>query len=209
MKNTESIIAIVKRETAVVVICLAAVSALLLGSCAPRTAPAGDSEPDVLDQDVAFVWSADSDCATCHENAAASFADAACQASCMPELSSQCMTCHTDESGLAESHAKVTLDSEKKRPTLKKTKIESSVCESCHDKSALAEKTSGSTVLTDANGTVVNPHDIPVNEDHDNAGIECSSCHKLHASDSPSEVAPAVCTNCHHHKVFECGTCHT
>ena len=65
------------------------------------------------------------------------------------------------------------------------------------------------TDLTDDEGTVVNPHDVPANADHEGAGISCSSCHKVHTAEGAAQTAPTVCKNCHHHGVYECGTCHT
>lgn len=182
---------------------------LSLAACAPDVGSKQGGEGPEENAAMAFSWTPESDCSTCHENASSSFGNAACTAAGMVALEGSCMTCHDDETGLAEAHENVALDSVKKRATLKKTEVSGSVCESCHDKAAIAEATAESTVLTDANGTVVNPHDIPVNEDHEGAGITCSSCHKVHAEDGPQVTAPSVCNNCHHHKVYECGTCHT
>lgn len=71
----------------------------------------------------------------------------------------------------------------------------------------LIEATADSTVLTDSNGTVVNPHDLPAVKDHD--GIECATCHKIHdpEPDAP-KVASKKCLTCHHDGVYECYTCH-
>lgn len=115
------------------------------------------------------------------------------------------MTCHNDPA-MEKAHEKVTLDSKKKKATLKRTVVARETCLSCHDNSELASATAESAALTDKNGTTVNPHDLPVNNDHE--GINCSSCHKLHTSDQPVETAQATCRNCHHAEVYECGTCH-
>lgn len=185
--------------------------ALSVTACSPQsdgeTSPASDpSEPTTSSTE--FTWSQDSACATCHETDAASFDDAACAASQHSDLKSKCLTCHDDVSGLEDAHKDVTLDSKKKKATLKKTEVPETICLTCHDKTELAEATATSTALTDKNGLTVNPHDLPVNDDHAEAGTTCSSCHKLHASESAAETAPAVCRNCHHADVYECNTCH-
>ena len=59
-----------------------------------------------------------------------------------------------------------------------KTAVDDAVCASCHNAADLAAKTTESAVLTDSEGTVVNPHDLPENEDH--AATKCTSCHKMH-----------------------------
>ena len=77
----------------------------------------------------------------------------------------------------------------------------------CHGSyEALAEKTASSTILTDNDGTTVNPHDMPVNEDHET--IDCGSCHDMHASDDIAKTAQKACQSCHHMGTYECYTCH-
>lgn len=71
---------------------------------------------------------------------------------------------------------------------------------------ALISATAACTVLTDENGTTVNPHDLPAVEDH--ASITCVTCHKGHSSDTIEESAVKACALCHHENVFECYTCH-
>ncbi len=80
-------------------------------------------------------------------------------------------------------------------------------CTTCHNPDDVKAATEGSTVLTDINGTVVNPHDLPAIEDH--AGITCASCHKTHeVSESTEKSAKRTCASCHHADVYECYTCH-
>lgn len=195
------------RRTAVLTLVVCGLT-LCLVACAPQ----GEGAPPASDDDAPtaaeFTWSKDSDCATCHETDVASFDDAACAASQHASLKNDCLTCHDDVAGLEEAHQKVTLDSQKKKATLKKTAVSEDICLTCHDKTELAVATAASTALTDKNGLTVNPHDLPVNDDHAEAGTTCSSCHKLHASESATETAPAVCRNCHHADVYECNTCH-
>ena len=70
----------------------------------------------------------------------------------------------------------------------------------------LAAKTEACAILTDANGTVVNPHALPENEDH--TTIDCGSCHSMHSDDTIEDTAKKACKGCHHMDVYECNTCH-
>lgn len=80
-------------------------------------------------------------------------------------------------------------------------------CTTCHNLDDVKAATEDSVVLTDENGAVVNPHDLPAVEDH--AGITCASCHKSHeASESTEKSAKRTCASCHHADVYECYTCH-
>lgn len=80
-------------------------------------------------------------------------------------------------------------------------------CTTCHNPDDVKAATEDSVVLTDVNGTVVNPHDLPAVEDH--AGITCASCHKSHeVSESTEKSAKRTCASCHHADVYECYTCH-
>ncbi len=80
-------------------------------------------------------------------------------------------------------------------------------CTTCHNLDDVKAATEDSTVLTDINGTVVNPHDLPAIDDH--AGITCASCHKTHeVSESTEKSAKRTCASCHHADVYECYTCH-
>lgn len=71
---------------------------------------------------------------------------------------------------------------------------------------ALIAATATSVALTDKNGIVVNPHDLPAVEDH--SSITCVTCHKGHTDDTIDESAIKACVLCHHESVFECYTCH-
>ena len=118
----------------------------------------------------------------------------------------QCVICHDDEEGLVKAHAKVTVDSTKVAKRLKKTEVAAETCLACHEATYSAEATAESTALTDTNGTVVNPHDLPESENH--SGIACASCHSMHTTDNIATTAAQTCTKCHHANVYECGTCH-
>ena len=186
---------------------------LLVAVCALGCAPASQStadEPETQDaastQQGEFVWSAESDCATCHADDVASFEDSACIASLHPASKDDCSSCHDDEAGMEKAHSKVQMGDTKTKAGLKRTKVDETMCLTCHDKDELAQTTADYTALGDKNGTVVNPHDLPANEEHQD--VVCSSCHKFHEASEPSEAAMESCTNCHHAEVFECGTCH-
>ncbi|MEG0505562.1 MAG: cytochrome c3 family protein, partial [Raoultibacter sp.] len=130
--------------------------------------------------------------------------NAKCLASKHADLS--CIQCHTDTSTLSTAHANATADG-KMPKTLKATTVdEAVVCESCHNREEIAAITASSTVLTDENGTVVNPHALSASESH--AEVTCTSCHKMHSSTDSAKSAQRACTSCHHTNVYECNTCH-
>lgn len=150
-------------------------------------------------------WTPDSDCSVCHAVEAESFSDAESSARLHESLAADCAECHADAAGLSEVHEG--LDSgAKPAKRLKATSVEEAVCLSCHDRESLAQATENSTVLEDSNGTVVNPHSLPENDDH--GSLTCSSCHKLHSSTALADSAQAACVDCHHSGVYECYTCH-
>lgn len=116
-----------------------------------------------------------------------------------------CASCHSDAK-LPDLHENATADS-KMPKKLKKTDVSEELCLGCHGSSEeLAGLTEGCTLLTDDNGTVVNPHALPDVPDHD--PIECTDCHAVHNGKTVEETAPAKCLSCHHENVYECGTCH-
>lgn len=136
--------------------------------------------------------------------------NSACLASKHQAQGAKCTTCHNDATTLASVHADM---STAKVPTkLSKTTVDNSVCLGCHGSwDALAAKTTNVTVLTDANGTVVNPHSITsaaidVKGQHDK--IQCVDCHSMHTTDTADTLGPAECLSCHHQNVYQCGTCH-
>lgn len=102
------------------------------------------------------------------------------------------------------AHKAVTAESPK--PELgSMTGFPKDLCLTCHGSYAdLTAKTANSTVLKDANGKAVNPHNLPAT--HVARGDDkCSNCHTAHDA---SPAAGAYCQTCHHTNVFECGTCH-
>ena len=81
-------------------------------------------------------------------------------------------------------------------------------CAPCHATEDLIAATAESVTLTDDNGTVVNPHDLPAVADHE--GVLCSTCHKGHElSESIARTAQRACISCHHAYVYSCYTCHS
>lgn len=187
-------------------------AALCLAAALAACAPQENSEP-AAGQDggegggaaVQVEWSMDSDCATCHADEQATMTDSACPAAIHEAQGLSCIDCHDDEAGLAQAHAEAGAGaSTPSRLTV--TEVSSAVCEECHDPAALAETTAASAVLTDSNGTVVNPHAVPESEDH--ASLECGSCHQMHSDRPIDRTAAAACGSCHHAGVYECYTCH-
>lgn len=118
-----------------------------------------------------------------------------------------CFDCHNDPV-LAELHEDADEAKGQKVRKLKKTEVTVPNCSACHDQESLAEALISSTVLTDANGTCVNPHAIPQIEPHQI--ISCFNCHAIHTEDSNvDKAAQKTCASCHHANVYECGTCHS
>ena len=171
------------------------------GLAAPGTSSAAASDVwSPADGD----WTYDLDCAACHEKEATSFDNDKCLAAKHEALA--CQMCHSDEEKLVEAHGAITAKTAS--PTaLVSTKIDTEkTCELCHDVEKLPELTEDSVVLTDDNGTVVNPHAIPDNDKH--ADTTCVSCHKMHSTTALEKTATRYCKGCHHAGVYECNTCH-
>lgn len=183
----------------------------LLAGCGGTLQQAGsaaDSESDAtqaMTGDTSFVWSVDADCGLCHATQASSLTDPSCQVSAN-HANVQCVRCHTDESDLATVHEGATLASVKSIKNLSKTSVGQDACIECHADAGAPEAAASSTVLTDDQGTTVNPHDLPQSGSHDT--LTCGSCHTMHDTKPLEETAPAACTQCHHQNVYECYTCH-
>lgn len=188
--------------------CAAAIFALLtLAACSPQQAsPNTPAKADAEETApiIAVEWSVDGDCSACHTDQAESKTDSACLAS--KHADQTCTQCHTDTDSLAAVHAEASPD-DKKPSTLKATSVDDeAVCQSCHDRDEIAAGSQASTVLTDENGTVVNPHSLPEGDQH--TEIACTTCHKVHSSTGVEKSAQRACTSCHHTNVYECNTCH-
>jgi hypothetical protein len=186
---------------------------ILLAACAPRQATEGSADNPAStaagEEQVALplpAWSEDSDCVSCHVAEVESGGNTACTYSLHTTV--ECLTCHTDADGkLTTGHAKY--DTAKQPTRLKKTTVSSDVCKnaSCHDIEEIKTITASLTVLTDSEGTTVNPHDMPTTDQHEK-NLNCSNCHKMHKQEPIAETAKAVCIGCHHQNVYQCGTCH-
>jgi hypothetical protein len=147
-------------------------------------------------------WSPTSDCSTCHAKYVASMKDDTLLVSKHAKLGfDKCSSCHDDEKALAQTHANVN-----GVPTfMKARRYPQEFCLRCHGSLAdLAKRTATSKVLTDVNGKVVNPHDLPKTPAHAKAQ-DCSNCHKMHKK--PMD-AMAFCVGCHHKQEFACTKCH-
>lgn len=155
--------------------------------------------------DELLAWAGEMDCTSCHEVPAKSLDDETCAAPLHTALGLGCTDCHADDA-LIGIHGKMKPNA--KVPTkLKKSDLSVETCASCHPSEALVEATTDSSALTDSEGTVVNPHDIPDVKEHKD--ISCQSCHKMHAESKPASLAPTLCQDCHHEDVYECYTCHS
>ena len=131
-----------------------------------------------------------------------------------------CLTCHGDAPAVAdtakdapEKNAANTGEPANARtaktgaPAKITTDDKAALETACATWEVLAELTADSEALTDSEGTVVNPHDLPVVEEH--ADITCASCHKLHEEDADAaKTALKLCRSCHHEDVFACYSCH-
>lgn len=186
--------------------------ALSLAACAPQQTTGlsntGDDESADEPAVVQMEWSLDSDCSMCHDGETASMADAACPASTHEAQGATCAMCHNDEAALTEAHVSAEADSA--TPShLSSSDVSQEACLTCHNMDDLAAVTADLDVLTDTQGTTVNPHALPDNADHA-AEATCSSCHKMHESDGdPQRDARRLCNDCHHEGVYECYTCHS
>lgn len=155
--------------------------------------------------DELLAWADETDCASCHEVPAKSLENETCAASLHTALGLGCTDCHADDA-LIDIHGKMKPNA--KVPTkLKKSDLSVETCAACHSSEALVEATADSSALTDSEGTVVTPHDIPDVKEHKD--ISCQSCHKMHAESKPASMAPTLCQDCHHEDVYECYTCHS
>lgn len=182
----------------------AVVALAALVSCSPQVSDENQAAKDDATPAIAVEFSMGSDCVVCHASEQASATDTACLASKHADQTT-CTTCHGDESSLSKAHDGVT--AEDKKPTkLKRTTVESETCLACHSETDRVAATADTTVCTDSEGTTVNPHDLPANDDHDS--IACSDCHSEHTTETAVELAPQECLNCHHAGVYACYTCH-
>lgn len=173
---------------------------------ASKTSKGADdaAAPAAGPSDELVAWAEGMACEACHADQAASVEDEACTMAVHAPLELDCVACHADDA-LMDVHAKAKADA--KLPTkLKKTKVADG-CATCHATEALIEATADSEALTDSEGTVVNPHDLPAVKDH--KSFTCDACHKMHTSDSPANRAATQCVSCHHEDVYECYTCHS
>lgn len=215
-----------RTATLAVVLCATVLLAALMGLCLgcspqgsttsddkgsasdskPTQSDSADSNADMASQQV--DWTMDIDCAVCHTSEAEGASDAACaQAVAHQAEGLTCAQCHTNEAVLTEAHAGVTYAD---KPATKATVItvDPATCIACHgDLDEVAALTADSEALKDSNGTVVNPHERPAGEAHDENPATCTDCHNNHSKDL-SKDAMKYCAQCHHRGIFQCGTCH-
>ena len=196
----------IKAICAHALILLLIVVAVAVAGCQPQQQKEPTKDPPNVAAE--FAWSPESDCTMCHGSQVKAIQIKASFAGIHEAEDTDCITCHTDAAGLKTAHKAVTYEHMETEVTrLKKTSIDESACLSCHGStSELILISKDSKVLTDKNGTVVNPHDMPVNTGHNDHN--CGSCHRAHQNIPASKAAPDHCESCHHQIVYECHTCH-
>jgi hypothetical protein len=178
-------------------------------ACAPgEKEPTNDSDTDPVQSLELPAWTPASDCASCHvKETESGTISAAGYAVHVPE-GVECGTCHVDTDGkLAQAHKDYATDKLPSRLKTNKVNKETCLTAGCHVLDELKAATADLTLLEDSKGTVVNPHDPPDIQEHEN-GATCVSCHKMHVADELETTAPKTCLSCHHGNVYECGTCH-
>lgn len=174
----------------------------LLGACAPQQQQADASSGEGADAAITVAWSTDMACSSCHAREAGTESDTACLAS--KHAADSCESCHGAAESLADAHAGASADASMPAKLSKEHAVGEETCLSCHGSwDELAAKSADVTVLTDADGTTVNPHAMDRTGDH--AGITCTSCHSVHEAETDQKE---LCLSCHHEDVFECRTCH-
>jgi hypothetical protein len=177
--------------------------------CTPRQANLAENALAEETTPIAIEWSLDSDCSVCHTTQDATMEDATTTAgmhAVAADAQSTCISCHTDETSMANVHKGVEAEPNIEA-FLKRTEVPSENCTAsgCHDtdETSRIEATASLTTFTDSKGTVVNSHAVPTGEGHKD--LACSSCHKGHGETRGVDY----CYGCHHQRVFECNTCHT
>ena len=182
----------------------------VLASCAPSGVSDNGSTGSAKEGGTfeTIEWTVSSDCGTCHVDQVESRQNLNCLYA--KHASMDCVQCHTDETALKSVHDNAKSTSPALQ-SLRKTAVDSAVCEVCHGTwEELAEKTADVSLLTDSNGTVVNPHEVVtvVNVTGQHDGTTCVDCHEVHVDEGVDVTAPRYCQSCHHMDVYECNTCH-
>jgi hypothetical protein len=180
---------------------------MTLVACAPKQISV-EPTSDIGDEQVleAPVWSPETNCESCHTTEAQSVSDTTFLYSQSQHSSLSCSSCHTNDSNLlTKAHENY---ANKSTPVkLRRSEVGNTICLSCHNAEELKAATASLTLLTDSEGTTVNPHSLPETESHTTI-VHCSSCHKMHSNVAANVTAKETCTGCHHQNVFQCGTCH-
>jgi hypothetical protein len=179
---------------------------LAMAACAPRTAgtnTGADIDGDgQAGQQVLMSWSPDSECSVCHMDEAASMIDERL-ASAHAGVNN-CVSCHDDEDALTQVHVD-TANADVPRK-LSVTKVDPTLCGTCHKPDVIAAETIG--ILVDKEESTFNPHDLPATEDH--AGITCTNCHRMHDEDDALTLTSRTCRTCHHADIYKpCIQCHS
>lgn len=190
------------------VFALAAMIGCAPSESAPDTSGA-DSGQDNSENTQPVNWTMETDCTTCHLVEADSLVNPDCPQAYLHNGEADCIDCHTEEGLLAGAHEGLTFadaDNVASSATLKT--VPEQTCIDCHGTlEELAPITAESTVLTDDQGTTVNPHERPAGATHEANPSTCTDCHKIHSDDTEKD-AMKYCASCHHRGIFTCGNCH-
>lgn len=176
-------------------------AAFPLAACSPRVVTTETATPTI--PVVSIDWSPDINCKNCHTVEAASFSE---EMVASVHTVQACVSCHNDVNVLSEVHVGVTTADNPPAKLSTAAKISDELCDSCHDLESRSQATLGSTILTDNNGTIVNPHLLP--ESHQGQKVSCIDCHVMHKTNDIAKSAQNTCISCHHENVYQCGTCH-
>lgn len=172
-----------------------------LVGCSPRVVSDGDIEQ--MDTALQVNWSPEMDCTFCHTVEAASYTQ---DMTASFHSEQDCVVCHDDGALLSEAHAEITMNDNLPARLSIAAEISDELCESCHSLESRSQATMGSTILTDENGTIVNPHMLP--DSHQDQKVSCTDCHVMHKINDIASSAQNTCVSCHHENVYQCGTCH-
>lgn len=200
----------VRKQWLVLMVVMSVVSLVVIFGCAPKSDTESTQDMQETEESATAViveWSPESECAICHTTEEASYSITDCMAGVHTSQDMKCADCHNNIEGLTEAHKNVSSDSTP-ATRLKRTTVSNDTCTAagCHDDPQVRiDATASVTYVADSTGRVVNPHDLPENEQHDK--VLCVGCHKGHQAVGEEEYID-TCYECHHTKEFACGTCH-
>jgi mono/diheme cytochrome c family protein len=145
---------------------------------------------------VTMTWTFESNCAACHENEDIVNNSGSLAAK---HVENVCADCHSDDAALRAAHVDLVQALRAEPPTeLTESKLDASLCISCHNPDEFKAATVGA--LVDEERNQFNPHDIRSFPEHDS--VLCMNCHPMHGEDNPLRDAKNVCDSCHHMGIY-------